>query len=677
MVAPWNGVRRYDPKKIKPSINSRAWADASKFNPKPGGASEKMMTNALVSNAVVSIVRLWIRAPCLFLVTICYFLCPIDISGQQSGKARPKTPAANSNVPVHQQEVIARLFSTVNDLKSESDQPAAALLQSEVADVLWRFDEPAARAIFRLAFESVRQSLANDSLMTDSKAKSASRQRTTALKTILKRYGLHDRKGAEAWLKDFEDQFEAARTNSNDSNRMSQAQAELSAEMALAAVAQNPREALRLGLLSLSADETPASFGRLLMTLRSVDKALSDDLLRQALLAMRNWGCKYDQALVFLANYAFFSNGSRLSDTSAADVQNFTQYFVDAAGAQAARWRSGAVRNDDEQASMGYLYSFLTNRALPIVALNAPARLTLLQTNVAELAQGLSSDQRQQADMLAEMLSQRTGSLDGKDSDIESRIRRAEQEKNLSTRDSLRRNLALQLMRNDPDQALSLAGKIDDQEMRAQTEDDVHLVLMQKTFADGSYDEARARALKFNDANRRARWLVQIADRVSPGSKDHSEAVELLSQAYAIAAKSDNAPVKLEVLLLVAKEFVSFDQERGFDTLSKAVDIANGLDPKLASKPNHFSGPIIRMTSISVVDGKGVTNDDRPTLNSIDFNQLSAFAERDYLRTSGLGENLKDHLLRAKYFIALARTILHLPRQGAGYERTLEEILSN
>jgi hypothetical protein len=635
-----------------------------------------MIKNALVSDAVASIARFCVRAPCLFLVTICYFLCPIDISAQQSVKARPKTPAANSNVPVHQQEVIARLFGTVSDLKSESDKPAAALLQSEVADVLWRFDETAARAIFRLALESVRQSLTSDSL-TDSKAKSESRQRTNALKTILKRYGLHDHAGAEAWLKDFEDQLEAARTTSNHSNRMSQEQAELSAEMALAAVAQNPNEALRLGLLSLSADETPASFGRLLMTLRSIDKALSDALLRQALLAMRNWGFKYDQALVFLANYAFFSNGSRLPDTSPADVQVFTQYFVDAAAAQGARSRSGAVRDDGDQSSMGILYSFLTNRALPIVALNAPAQLTLLQTNVAELAQGLSSDQRQQADMLAAMLSQRSGSLDGKDSDIDSRIRRAEQEKNVSTRDSLWRNLVLQVMRNDPDQALSLAGKIDDQDMRAQTEDDVYLVLMQKAFASGSYDEARTGALKFNDANRRARWLVQIADRVSPRSKDPSEAADLLSQAYAIAAKSDNTPVKLEVLLLIAKEFVSFDEERGFDTLSKAVDIANGLDPKVASKPNHSSGPIIRMTSISVVGGKGVTNDDRPTLNSIDFNQLSAFAERDYLRTSGLGDGLKDHLLRAKYFIAMARSILHLPRQGAGYERTLEEMLSN
>jgi hypothetical protein len=637
-----------------------------------------MITSALVSDAVVSVSRLWLKAACLSLIAISYLLWPADMWAQQpSGNVRPKAPAANSNVPTHQQEVIARLFGTANDLKSESDKPAAALLQSEVADVLWRFDEPAARTIFRLAFDSMRQSLSNDSLITGSKAKSESRQRTAALKTILRRYGLHDRKGAEAWLKEFEDQLKAERSTSNNSNRMSQEQAELSAEMALAAVAQNPNETLRLGLLSLSADETPAAFGSLLMALRRIDKTLSDVLMRQAFMSMRNWGFKYDQSLVILANYGFFLNGSRLPDTSPADAQIFTQYFVDAAGAQAARWRSGAVRDDGEQSSMGNLYSFLTNRALPIVALNAPAQLTLLQTNVAELAQGLSADQRQQADMLADMLSQRDGPFDGKDADIESRIRWIEHEKSVSTRDSLWRSLALQLMRNDPDQALSQARKIDDQEMRAQTEDDIYLVQMQKTFADGSYDEARVQALKFNDVNRRARWLVQIAERVSLRSKDHSEAVDLLSQAYAIAAKSDNTPVKLDVLLLIAKEFVGFDQERGFDTLSKAVDIANGLDPKASSEQNHSSKPIIRMTSISMVGGKAVTNDDRPTLKSIDFNQLNAFAERDYLRTSGLGDDLKDHLLRAKYFIAVARSILHLPRQGAGYERTLEEVLSN
>jgi TPR repeat protein len=300
----------------------------------------------------------------------------------------------------------------------------------------------------------------------------------------------------------------------------------------------------------------------------------------------------------------------------------------------------------------------------------------LLQSNVNELARGLNPDQQLEAQMLASLKQQGSDSLAGSDSDLDSQIHRAEAEKVSSTRNLLLRNLVLHLMRRDPEQALAIAGKIDDQEMQAQTEDDVYLVLMQKAFGGRSYDEAKTVALKFNDANRRASWLAQIASRLSPHSKDHTEAVDLLSQAYSIAAKSDNTPAKLEVLLLIAKELVGFDQDRGFDTLSSAVSTANRLDPKIQSKPNRSSGPTIRVTSISVVDGNEVSNDDRPTLDSIDFNQIGAFAACDYLRTSVLGGDIKDRLLRVKYFIALARSILHVPRQGPGYERTLEDILS-
>ena len=636
-----------------------------------------MERSAVMTDPRVLIASNCIRGMVIILLAVSYFLSPVNVSAQQSRKDGAKVPAADANASVNQQGAIAQLFGIVNELKGESDRPAAAILQSEVADVLWRFEEPAARAIFRLALDTLRQSSPNKSSSTDSKAKGESRRWTSAIQTILKRYGLHDRKGAEAWLKNLEDEIKADETTSRNGSRMSQEQAELLAEMALGLVSQDPKEALRLGLLSLSADETPSAFSRLLMTLRSRDQDLGDVLLRQAILVMRARGFKYDPALLSLTNYAFFANGSTLPGISPADAQLISHYFVDAASAQAARWRSGGVRDGDEQAAMGSLYSFLTNRALPIVALNSPDQLALLQTNIGELAQGLSPEQREQAEMLASLSSQRADQRDGQDSDMESRIRRIEREKNAATRDFLWRSLVLQLMRSDPTQALSLAGRIDDQEMRALTEDDVFLVLMQKAFANNSYDEARVLALKFNDTNRRARWLAQIASRVSPRSKDHTETADLLSQAYSIAAKSDNNPAKLEVLLLIAKEFVGFDRERGFDALSNAVSVANRLDAKTESKPKSLSGPIIRVTSISVVGGKEVSNDDRSTVNTIDFNQISAFAERDYVRTSGLGGDIKDHLLRAKYFIALARSILHIPRQGSGYERTLEEMLSN
>lgn len=615
------------------------------------------------------------RGTCAFVLLICFGQGAV--SGQQAQKNGGKVPIEDATRATNQQETIARLFGVVNELKSESDKSAAALLQSEVADVLWRFDEPAARSIFRQAFDTLRQVSPNNSSSIDPKAKGESRRWTSAIKTILKRYGSHDRKSAEAWLKEFESEIKAERTTSGNSGRISKAQAELLAEMALGLVSRDPKEAQRIGLLVLTAEgEVPWAFYRLLMALRDTDKTLSDVLLRQAFMEMRTKGFNYDSVLVPLTNYAFFSNGSPVPDVLPADVRLVVQYLVDAASAQAARWRSGLSIAAEEQTSRQDFVIFLTSRAMPIVALNSPDKLALLQSNVGELTQGMSAGERQQAEMAASLSSQNSGSLAGNDSDIESRIHRAEQEKNGSTRNLLLRNLVLWLMRTDPEQALEVAEKIDDAEVRAQTEDDVYLALMQKAFRGRSYEEARKLALKMNDAAMRAKWLAEIASQVSSRSKDHTEAADLLSQAYSIAAKSDNTPAKLEVLLLIAKEFVRFDQDRGFDILSDAVDTANRLE-KVQSKPNHPSGSFIKVISITVVDGKEVSSNDRATVDSLDFNQISAFAERDYLRTSALGGDIKDHFFRAKYFIALARSILHVPRQGPAYERTLEDMISN
>ena len=613
---------------------------------------------------------------CLFVAALC---CgSVAILAQQPKKKTEQSPAVDTKL-AQQQELIGRLVSIANELKGEADKSAAALLQSEVADVLWRFDEPSARSIFRLAFDNVRQEITNNS--SSSEATSAkdsltqSRRRTSAIRVILKRYGLHDRKGADAWLQEFENDVKAKQTASNNNFRMSPEQAELLTDIAVGMLLQNPKEAQRLGLLSLSAVRIPSGFGRLLMGLRDRDKALSDILFRQALLSLRSNGFPYDQALISLTNYEFFSDGGRFPDVSPADVAVIVQYFIDAAGAQAARSQSGTIRTSEEQSSLGSFYSFLTNRASRIVALNAPDKSAFLQSNIGDMAQALTVDQRRQAEMLASVSQPNSSDQLGNEADTESRIHRAEQEKDVTKRSFLLRSVALQLMRNEPERALEVAKKIDDQELRAQTEDDVYLVLMRNTFRSADA-EAKSLARKFNDLSRRARWLAQIAGSLSARSKDNTEAAELLSEAHSIAAKTENTPAKIEVLLLIAREFLRIDQERGFEVLSEAVGTTNRLD-KVPPKTNKSSVPLIRVISMTVVDGQELSTDDRVTLDSIDFNQIGAFVERDYLRTNFLGNDVKDRLLRSKYFIALARSVLQVPRQGSGYERTLEDLISN
>ena len=579
----------------------------------------------------------------------------------------------------NEQEVIARLFGGVNDLKNESDKASAALLLSEIADVLWRVDEPAARSMFRLAFDTARQSTTSDLSALNVAEKEEilrqARRRAAAIKTILKRYGSHDRRSAEAWLQEFQNDIKSEQTKTNNNFQMSPEQAEFLAEMAVSLLPQKPEEAQRLGLLSLSAEKIPSAYGRLLMALRDRNKTLSDVLFRQAFVSLRRIGFNYDSALVALTNYAFSSQGQPFPDVSPADVTLVIHYFIDATSTQAARWRGEGTGKSDEQGYVASLYSFLNYRALPIVALNAPDRLTLLQSHVGEMAQALTVDQRRQAEAFAAM-AQQNNSFDGGDSDLESRIQRAEREKNAATRDFLFRNLAIQMMRTDPEQALSIASKIDERQMRAQTEDEVLLVVLQKAFAGRAFDEARNWALKFNDRNSQALWLTRVASRVATSSRDQTEASDVLSRAYSIASKSDNTAAKLEVLLLIAKEFVGFDRDRGFEILSDALSTANKIE-KTAPKTDKSSMPVMRVISVTMIDGQEVVGNERATMESINFNQIGAFVDRDFVRTSLLGDNLKDRLLRTKYLIAVARSVLRVPRQGSGYERSLEDILSN
>ena len=597
-----------------------------------------------------------------------------EAPADQSSRPADKANAATNN----KEEAISRLFAMVNELKSEPDTAGAALLQSEIADVLWKFDEPGARVIFRAAFDSVRYLKVESSSLADPEAKAQAlrdaRRRASAIRTILQRYGLRDRQGAEAWLQDFENEQAAEKKKSTGGSRMSVAQAELLAELAVGLVTQNAKEALRLGVLSLNAESIPPSFASLLMALRRADKAIGDELFRQALVALRANGMRYDVAVVALANYQFFANGSPFPDADPGDVALITQYFVDAAAAQSALLNGGQLTTD-EQDSLSRSYSFLNARAVPIMALNAPPKLTLLQTNLAELSKALTPAQRQEAETLAS--STQSSSITGRanDADIEARIRRAEQEKNADTRDALFRSLVSSVMWTQPEKALELARRIDDLESRAHAEDDVYLVMLAEAFRGGSTENARGIALKINDKPTGARWLAEIAAKRTAVTDVAAErATTSLSEAYTIASKSENDAAKVDALLFIAQQFLKFDRERAFDILSEALQTVNRVDPKPLApiKPRDSS---IRTISFIIVNGKERSSALRPTLNSLNFNEVADFVKVNYLQTAGMGASLNDHLLRSKYVIAVGRSVLGVPRTGPGYQPSLEDIL--
>jgi hypothetical protein len=202
--------------------------------------------------------------------------------------------------------------------------------------------------------------------------------------------------------------------------------------------------------------------------------------------------------------------------------------------------------------------------------------------------------------------------------------------------------------------------------------------MLDSSFRSGADEKAKSVALKINDLAARARWLAEIAVTRSFRSKDkdNATATDLLSEAYTIAAKSDNNPAKLDAQLFIAQQFLPFDRARGFEILSEALRTANRIDPTPQTMVKA-GAPTIRVITMTVVNGKERSTTFKPTLGSIDFNEAADFAKTDYFQTAGLGDGLKDHLLRSKYFIAIARSILDVPREGPAYERSMGDIIPN
>lgn len=595
------------------------------------------------------------------LVLILLVMLPPTAAAQ--GKQRAVKSASEDKAPSPAQQVaIESLESLARTLKSETDKPSAAALQARIADTLWKFAEPSAREIFSWAFEAARAPLPDD--LKDGKRMDYLRRQAVAVKEVLRRLGRHDSKQAEVWFKELEEE----RVSDEQATRLRREErGELLVQLALELAPTNPEQSARLGLLSLSGPTIPESFGRLLFTLALISKEQGNALFRGALAAMRKNGVIFDEVLISLTNYLFDAKGELHSDADRINLQLFINYLFDAAEASVARWRhardSGApsISNDNAR-----LYGLIAVNFLPIVARYDAERLPKLQANMREIAAGLSREQLRQIDALTASRTQRVAISDRDRYGIDEQIERAEKERDPQVRDALLSSVAYNLMRQDVDRAREVAAKIEDGELRAQAEDDINLVRLQWMLNSLSYDEGRKIVLKFSSISLRARMMAELASLALSKDKDAGRAAELLSEAYTIAIKSEDNADKTLALLFITKQFARFDVGRAFEVLGDVVKTVNNLKTNDETRPlvsTRKTRPL-RFKTYTVINGSEIAADDRATLDSIDFHQVSVLAAHSYLQTTSLGERIENSLLRTKFMIATASSALSSPPQN-------------
>lgn len=604
--------------------------------------------------------------PQLATVVLSLSLCATAAS-DSLGQTPPRTTQTDPKVAtpgpakltLEQELSLSLLRSVADELKSEADKPAVALLQAEAADTLWQFDELAARSLFRIAFDTARTEPGELSA-TDNEARTKqidlARQRAFTLREIIVMVGQRDRQTAERWLASLNEDKSSKETATSQT---SQQNADFLAYLAIQMVKTNPDEAARLGFLSLNSREVPSVFGQLLIALKRIDLQKSDALFRAAIAAMRRNVAPGGSTLAVLSNYLFLNDGKAYSSSDAPNAGLFVDYLLEYASVQARLIQDAREIKTAMPESAVRLTNFLTLRGLAIVNRNAPQKLVLLQSIFKELSSALSQQQIDELALMTTGLRQQEAMESRGEGGIDEGIQRAEHEKDVVVRDQLWRRLALGIMRGDPERARSFADRIDEKPLREQTQDDVNLTVAGDALRGEGYEEARKVALKLNDTNLRAKTLAEVADAWIR-SRNRERASEILSEAYEMVGKGEPSADRAAITLLLAQKFAKFDSERSFSLLEAAIKIINQVQIAGPSPPPLVTrGPRSGVFTITMVGSSELTTGVHATLGSLNFSGVAGLLKTDYFRSRNLGDSIQNKILRGRCLITLAQSFLN------------------
>jgi hypothetical protein len=139
---------------------------------------------------------------------------------------------------------------------------------------------------------------------------------------------------------------------------------------------------------------------------------------------------------------------------------------------------------------------------------------------------------------------------------------------------------------------------------------------------------------------------------------------DLLDEAYSIALKDETRPEKVSVVLSLARQFYQCGADRGFDLLSTAIKIANRL-PSGEPEKSSLTGKRSGVEAYTVVGGQELTTGHSASRDSLSFEDVAAFTKRDFIQAQNLGYQIDDRVLRAKYFMAVAQSVLQTASDSA------------
>lgn len=575
---------------------------------------------------------------------------PRQASGRQRERKSPRARAAAPALTIEQEDALLVLDGLADQARTIDDTATRIRVEGRVAELLYERHADRGRALFRRAFDEVEA--LNESAVDPAFAPVGARLnlRVELLATLYRVDPVLANELAATLDEDPE--------NFDGGGMPYETQSDLSATMVRVAqslASQDPRLAAQLARQGL-ATGIPVEFAVLLPELASANRAVADDLAREAIQVAGSSGLSpIDVAGALSYVFPEADGFGLLRAGPPTDSPELRRTFLFAAFAVTSRYANGlgerAAASPDAAAEPWSIYTGeglavnyeIAEQIAPLFDQVDPERSAAFRGLTMQIASA----------MPVELRTSIVTSLPSRGAETaETVAAKAEAAPNVVIREDLySRAASLAADRGDVELARTYAGRIEDPARRQSARSSVAQQAIRAALNENRFDDARRFAADIADLRTRAAAYTQIAGTMVAAGR-RPLAADCLDDAQRLIVK-DGAVMtreKAEALVRVANALAPLDATRGFEAMRQALDAVN--------------------TGLRRVDGAPQTGVRRNPgtvyqLGALDPSSgLEALARTDYFRSMGLAQRLDSRALSLLAQLGAVRSALR-PRMAS------------
>ena len=246
----------------------------------------------------------------------------------------------------------------------------------------------------------------------------------------------------------------------------------------------------------------------------------------------------------------------------------------------------------------------------------------------------------------------RNGAKGGQQDSLKAALEQAEKAKDPNERDALFAEAAFEALEQDDfAQALSIAGRITDVELRRRAKSWINYQAADDAREKKQWDDARRYALEVNETDQRAYLLMVIAQALLK-AEDRPRAIEMLQTAQHEAEAAEDTAGKVRALIGIANTFAGFDALRGFEVIEIAVKAANQL-----KEPRTFDKDDARV--VRSFESKFGSRTQASTAPDFDLGRsLVTLARHDFERALNAAQALNHKPAKVAALLTLTESVL-------------------